>query len=152
MDFYTFPNLVTCLITCLALSPGRGNRCRPVGRREFVIPRAWNQLFRFCPGAQPYYIEIWRTRLSPAISRRRLTRAWSHHAKSPVCSTAGGARRGSLAPTDEDDHLIGCQSGRSEPPFNTAASPPSCPRCLWRSALFRSIIVCIMLHSWRTGS
>ena len=51
---------------------------------------------RFRAGAQPSYIEIWRTRLSPALSRRRLTRARCHHAKSPVCSTAGALAEADL--------------------------------------------------------
>jgi hypothetical protein len=66
-----------------------------VRRQDFLVPRVGNQLLRFPVGAPPSYIyieEIWRTRLSRALSRRRLTRARCHHAKSPVCSTAGGAR------------------------------------------------------------
>src|ERR1700674_6128366 len=46
----------------------------PVGRQDFLIPRAGNQLLRSRAGGQRSCFEIWRTKLSPAISRRRLTR------------------------------------------------------------------------------
>jgi len=105
MDFYAFRNLVTCLITSLAFCPGRATAAAPLGRQDFLIPRAWNQLFRFPADAPPSYIEVWRTRLSPAISRRRWTRARCHHAKSPVCSTAGGARWGGVAHTDKGERI-----------------------------------------------
>jgi hypothetical protein len=64
----------------------------PVGRQDFLIPRAANQLFCFRAGAPLSYIEVWRTRLSPAISRKGLTRAMCHLAKSSVCTNAGITR------------------------------------------------------------
>ena len=64
----------------------------PFGRQDFLTPKAWNQLFRFRTGAQRSRSETRRTRLFPALSRRRLTRARCHHAKSP--GSASAARRG----------------------------------------------------------
>src|ERR1700674_3857302 len=45
----------------------------PVGRQDFLIPRAGNQLLRSRAGGQRSCFEIWRTKLAPAISRRRLS-------------------------------------------------------------------------------
>src|SRR6202035_4699561 len=70
---------------------GGGTATVLVRRQDFLIPRAANQLFRFRARGQSSCFEIWRTRQSPATSRRRWTRARCHHAKSPVCSTAGGS-------------------------------------------------------------
>jgi hypothetical protein len=75
---------------------------------EFLIPRAGNQLLRSRVGAKLPCIEIWRTKLSPAISRRRLTHAMCHHAKRSMFSSAFVARRGRFAPADKD--------GRAERP------------------------------------
>jgi hypothetical protein len=61
-------------------------------RQDFLIPRARNRLFRLRAGAQPFYIEIWGTRLSPAISRSRMTGAMCHVAKGSVFSNAGSDR------------------------------------------------------------
>jgi hypothetical protein len=70
-----------------------GMRCESthVGQ-DFLILIVGIQLFRFRAGAQRSSFGTWRTRLFPAISRRRWTRAGWRDAKSPVCSTASGAR------------------------------------------------------------
>jgi hypothetical protein len=47
MDFYAFPNLVTCLITGLAFCLGRSNRCRPSWTSRFPDPEGMESAIPF---------------------------------------------------------------------------------------------------------
>jgi hypothetical protein len=78
------------MLTQLERAAGRAkvNHRRPVESQDLLTPRTGNQLIRSRAGAQPSCFEIWRTKLFPATSRRRSTRAMCHHSKSPVSSYA----------------------------------------------------------------